>query len=146
MRMSKIQQGTSAVEGLLLTQYPVAKGLKVFGQPGADAVKSELQQLIQMDVIQPVKRSMLTNKEIDDSLAYLMFLKQKRTGKIKGRGCADGCKQRVYKTKEQTSAPTVTPEAIFLTGLIDAMEGRKIVALDIPGAFMQAKVDEKIHV
>ena len=36
-----------------------------------------------------------------------MFLKQKRCGKIKGRGYADGRKQRKYLTKDNRSAPTV---------------------------------------
>jgi len=75
-----------------------------------------------------------------------MFLKQKRCGKIKGRGCADGRKQRVYKTKEETSSPTIHVESLFLTSIIDALEGRKVVTLDIPGAFMQADIDELIHV
>ena len=44
-----------------------------------------------------------------------MFLKQKRCGKIKGRGCADRRKQRKYLTKEDKSAPTVSTEDIFLT-------------------------------
>jgi hypothetical protein len=44
-----------------------------------------------------------------------MFLKKKRCGKIKARGCADGRKQRLYKTKEETSAPTVSIESVMLT-------------------------------
>ena len=49
----------------------------------------------------------LTKTQKKAALKYLMFLKQKRCGKIKGRGCADGRKQRVYKTKEETSSPTI---------------------------------------
>ena len=51
-----------------------------------------------------------------------MFLKQKISGKIKGRGCADGRKQRKYLTKEDIILPTVATEALFLTCLIYAME------------------------
>mmetsp|Transcript_13155 Transcript_13155/g.17318 ORF Transcript_13155/g.17318 Transcript_13155/m.17318 type:complete len:119 (-) Transcript_13155:166-522(-) len=76
-----------------------------------------------------------------------MLLKQKRCGKLKGRGCIDGQKQRVYKSKdEETLYPTIHIESLFLTSIIDAMEGRKVVTLDIPGAFMQADIDELIHV
>ena len=74
-----------------------------------------------------------------------MFLKHKRCGKIKGRGCADGRKQRAYITKEESTAPTVSTEAVFLTALIDVMEGRNVVVLDVPGAFMQAEIDELVH-
>eukprot|EP00980_Cylindrotheca_fusiformis_P019025 scaffold6394_cov98-Cylindrotheca_fusiformis.AAC.1 len=75
-----------------------------------------------------------------------MFLKEKRSGKIKGRGCADGRKQRIYKTKEETSSPTISVEALFLSCLIDAIERRHVMVVDIPGAFMHADIDELIHV
>jgi hypothetical protein len=50
-----------------------------------------------------------------------MFLKEKRCGKIKGRGCADGCKQREYLSKEDTSSPTVAIESVFLSCVIDVV-------------------------
>ena len=37
-------------------------------------------------------------------------------------------------------------ESLFLTCLIDAMEERYVITCDIPGAFMQADIDELIHV
>eukprot|EP00957_Ditylum_brightwellii_P013871 1045515-Ditylum_brightwellii.AAC.1 len=35
---------------------------------------------------------------------------------------------------------------MFLTAIIDDMEGRDVAIVDIPGAFMQAKIDELVHV
>ena len=93
-----------------------------------------------------VRSSDLTRTQKHAALQYLMFLKQKRCGKVKGRGCADGRKQRVYKTKEDTSSPTISVEALFLTCLIDAMEDRSVATCDVPGAFMQVDIDEQIHV
>ena len=66
-----------------------------------------------------------------------MFLKKKRNGDIKGRGCAGGRPQRLYKTKEETSSPTAATESIFITLLLDAQEGRDVTVVDIPGAFLQ---------
>ena len=74
-----------------------------------------------------------------------MYLKQKRCGRIKGRGCADGRKQRLYKTNEETSSPTVSTEALFLSSLTDAEEERKAVTVDIPGTFMHSDMDELVH-
>ena len=71
-----------------------------------------------------------------------MFLKKKRCGKIKGRGCADGRKQRLYMSKDDVSSPTVSTEALLLTCLIDAMEKRDVVTVDIPDAFMQSDMDD----
>ena len=75
-----------------------------------------------------------------------MFLKQKRCGKIKGRGCTDVRKQRKYLTKDDTSAPTVATEALFLTCIIDATENQIVATVDRHGAFMQVDMeDETVH-
>jgi hypothetical protein len=88
---------------------------------------------------------MLTRQEKQRSLQYLMFLKQKRCGRIKGQGCANGRKQRINKTKEETRAPTVSVESLFLSCVIDAKERQKVVTCDIPRAFMRADIDEVLH-
>jgi hypothetical protein len=85
-----------------MTQHSVKKGLRLFGDAGKEAVFSEMQQLHKMEVIEPKMANMLTRQEKQVSLHYLMFLKQKRCGRIKGRGCADGRKQRLYdKTRNE---------------------------------------------
>jgi hypothetical protein len=48
-----------------------------------------------------------------------MYLKEKRNGILKARGCADGRKQSLYKTKDKTSAPTVSTESLFLPDVDD---------------------------
>jgi transcription elongation factor Elf1 len=75
-----------------------------------------------------------------------MFLKEKRCGTIKGRGCADGRKQRLYKTKEETSLPTVKNKALFLSCIIKAVEQRNVLVCNMPGAFMQADINKLVHV
>jgi hypothetical protein len=85
-------------------------------------VVKELKQLDYLDVIQPVDKKELSREERQRALNYHMFLKEKRCGKIKARGCADGRKQRLYKSKEETSSPTVSSEALFLTLAINAQE------------------------
>ena len=65
----------------------------------------------------------LTPEQRSEALGYLMFLKRKRCGKVKGRGCADGRKQRAYISKEEAASPTVSTEAVFLTAVIDALKG-----------------------
>ena len=127
-------------------QMSMKKGLKVFGEPGYAAVKKEMQQLHDRKVMQPVDRKDLSPSQKKEALGYLMFLKKKRCGAIKGRGCADGRKQRAYITKEESTSPTVSTEAVFLTAVVDAWENRKVAVLDVPGAFMQVEMDELVHV
>ena len=127
-------------------QMSLKAGLRTFGDDGLKAVEKEMRQLHDRSVMRPVHKGCLTVEQRREALAYLMFLKRKRCGKIKGRGCADGCKQRAYITKEDSTAPTVSTEAVFLTAVIDAMEGWNVVVLNVPGAFMQADIDELVHV
>ena len=51
-----------------------------------------------------------------------MFLKQKRTGQIKGRGCADGRKQSLHTPNDDASSPTVATESVLLSCVIDEKE------------------------
>ena len=74
-----------------------------------------------------------------------MFLKQKRTGRIKRRGCADGCKQCLHTPKDDASSPTVATESVLLSCVIDPKERRDVATVDIPGAFMQGDQDETVH-
>jgi hypothetical protein len=41
--------------------------------------------------------------------------------------------------------PTVAIELVMLSCVIDAKEGRDVATVDIPGAFMQADMDELVH-
>ena len=81
-----------------------------------------------------------------ESLSYLMFLKRKRSGKIKGRGCADGRKQREHITRAESSSPTLSTPALMATCLLDAIEGRFVATIDIPGAFLQATMDDEVWI
>ncbi len=141
-----VADGVTDVAPLATAQMNIEQGIKVFGEAGIAAVKSELQQLHERKVIRPVHQQNLTMEQSKDAVAYLMFLKRKRCGKVKGRGCADGRKQRSYVTREDAASPTVSTEAIFITALIDAFENREVAIIDVPGAFMQADMDEEVYV
>ena len=72
-----------------------------------------------------------------------MYLKEKRDGKVKGRGCADRRPQRLYTNKIKTTSPTTALTAIMLTCMIDAFEKRDVATGDIPGAFLQTKMPKE---
>lgn len=76
----------TAAEALVFVteQMSAKKGLKVFGNAGAEAIMSELQQLLYRKVMVGRKPADLSRKQKQAALKYLMFLKQKRCGKIKG--------------------------------------------------------------
>ena len=129
----------------VLTQYTLKKGLQVFGPPGVEAVYKELQQLHERKVGEPRDATTLSTMQKKNPLGYLMFLKQKRTGQIKGRGCADGRKQHLNTPKDDASSPTVATESVLLSCVIDAKERQDVATVDILGAFMQGDQDETVH-
>jgi hypothetical protein len=133
---------------LATPQMSMKRGLKVFGQDGVAAVGKEIKQLHDLKVGKPKRSADLTAEQRKESLGYLMFLKRKKKGDVKARGCADGRKQRAYTDKDEANAPTIATEAVFLTAVIDAMEARCVAVMDVPGAFMQADMpeDEMTHV
>jgi hypothetical protein len=61
---------------------------------------------MQKNVTEPKSAGMMTQADKSAARQYLM-LKRRRSGVIKGRGYADGRKQRAYMPKEYASAPTV---------------------------------------
>ena len=89
---------TQSTEATLATpQMPIRRGLKLLGSQGISAVKAELQQLHDLKVMEA--KPLNTTQEWE-ALGYLMFLKRKRSGKIKARGCADGWPQQAYIPQE----------------------------------------------
>ena len=133
------------IDGVVHTQHYIHQGLKLFGKAGEDAITTELKQLHLRQVLEPMYGDSLTVKEKEDALPYLMFLKKKHTGQIKGRGCADGRRQRIYMQKEDTSLPTVAIESLFISAMLDALERHDVATVDIPGAFMQADMVGNVH-
>ena len=95
-------------------------------------------------MVKPVNASTLTPLEKYKYLPAVNLIKEKFSGELKGRTCADGSRQRKYlKEDESVASPTIALESLIMTMLIDTYEGRDIGIFDIPGAFLQAKLAPK---
>jgi hypothetical protein len=81
--------------------------------------------------------SELTVEQQTKILQSHMFIGQKRTGETKARMVAGGNTQRGHVTKEESSSPTVSTEAVILTLIVNAHKGRDVAVIDIPNAFIQ---------
>jgi hypothetical protein len=128
-----------------MTQYSLKKGFKKFPKKAEAVVTKELLQLHMKDAFAPMNGAELTDAQKKAALKYLMFLKEKRDGSIKGRACADGRKQREGYTKSDATSPTVSLEVVILTATKDAFEGRDVAIVDVPGAFLTADSDEVVY-
>ena len=70
----------------------------------------------------------------------LIFLVHKQDGLIKASVCANGSTQREYISKEDATSPTVSTEAVMVTGVIESKQGRDILMANIPNAFVQTNI------
>ena len=105
---SVIQHYGNLKATLSTPQYGFQKGLKEFKELGYEATIKELDKnLIGKNVMDMLPSKSITHDMMKILLAYLMFLRRKRCGKIKARGCADGRSQREYITKLEPSSPCV---------------------------------------
>ena len=125
----------------LLVTYSLKKGLEKFGDRGKEATLKEMKQMHDRDCFDPIHKQELNDIKRSRTLESLIFLAEKKSGTIKARHCANGSTQRDYMTREDTSSPTVSTEAVMLTAVIEAEEQRDIATCDIPNAFIQTELN-----
>ena len=121
-------------------QYLVQNGYVKFGQKGSEAALKELDQLHKRSCFTPIDPKDMTASEKKKAQVALMFVTQKRDGRVKGRLVYNGKPTREWYSREEAASPTVTLESIMLTSIIDAKEGRDVMTADIPNAFIQAQL------
>ena len=64
---------------------------------------------------------------------------------MKGRGSADGRPQQEHITKEESSSPTVSLYALMGLCSMHAMDRRKVMTVNLPGAFLQGNWPQDEH-
>ena len=109
----------------------------VWGKGGGSNIK-EYKQLNDINIFPPGNPANLMDKQKTDELHAINFIKEKWCGKIKGRTCVDGSKQRSYIPKQETSSPAIGLEAFFASLLIDLFEDRSVQMFDVTGAYLHA--------
>ncbi len=71
----------------IMTQYNLKPGLQKFGARGASAAVKKLTQLHIMDTWTLLEVSKLSREQQMCAISLRMFLKEKRTGDVKGQAC-----------------------------------------------------------
>ena len=102
----------------------------MFGEPGREAAKAEMRQLHKRTAFTPIHPEEMSAAKRRKTLESLIFLVQKRDGRIKARTCANGSVQRGWMSKDEAASPTAAVESILLTAVIDAAEERCVATVD----------------
>ena len=84
----------------------------------------------------------LTSKECKRAIESLIHVKQKWTGELKGRNCADGGPMRATTKPEDAASPTAFSESVILMAVIEAEERRDVMTVDTPNAFVQTELEK----
>ena len=92
---------------------------------------------MQRECWEPIHIKNMTELERERAQDAMMLLAEKNSREIKGRCVYKGNGTRNWLTREDTSSPTASLGAIFVTCVIDDYEGRDVMSLDIPNAFIQ---------
>ena len=142
MMKLKERDSLTTAEYQNVVTYSLKKGIAKFGEEGRASALKEMKQLHDRECFAPIDSKTLTPTEKKRALESLIFLVQKRDGKIKTRHCANGNPQRKWMDKDEVSSPTVSTDSLFITSAIEAAEGREVATGDIPNAFIQTDLDE----
>jgi hypothetical protein len=130
------------VFGYIMNQMTAKAGLRKYGKDAEIALMKEFAQLENLNVYEPLDVNTLTGEQKRGALRAINLIKEKRDGRIKGRTVADGRPQRTLYDKSQTASPTVSTDALILSILVDAHEGRDVATADVAGAYLKADMDD----
>lgn len=139
-------EAKEAVFGYTMNQMTATAGIKKHGQAAVDAIFKEFAQLDDKSVFEPVDAATLNRAQKKAALRSVNLIKEKRSGELKGRSCADGSSQRNLYTKEETASPTISTDALMLTLSIDAHENRDVATADVVGAYLHASMPDYVLV
>ena len=101
-----------------------------------------MKQLHNRTVFEPVKLAELTDQERRRTMKSLIFLVENRDKTVKARTCANGSTQREYIDREDAASPTAITDSILITSVIDTKQGRDVMTVDVPNAFVQTEIDQ----
>ena len=125
-----------------IQQYYITKGLKLFKEDGEEAAIKELEMMLRRNCFSPVHVEDMSESEKRKAADAMLLLAQKNDDSIKGRMVFKGSQTRDWISREEASSPTASHEALCSTCVIDAHEGRDMMSLDIPNAFIQTPMEQ----
>jgi hypothetical protein len=122
--------------------------MKALRKHGREGTKALVKELMQVDDLGTIRGAHLTPAAMKRAITSLVFFKEKylSTGqfdKLKARIVAGGHQQdrTVYDSKD-ISSPTVSTECVYMIAGIAAMERRKVITVDIAGAYLKGSFKE----
>ena len=128
------------------SQYGFQKGLNIFGNDSYQASKDKIKKnLLRRGCIDMVSTYNVTFDIRKKALGYLVFLKRKPSGKMKGKGYVNRHPRQEYIGKEESKSPTVLLYLLMISCVMGTLDERKVITVDIPGVFLQGDCPQDKH-
>ena len=133
------------VHGMSFAQrYSYKKGAEILGENARRGAHDEVEQMHKRNAFEPIHVKNMTATEKRKAQMGLMLIEQKEGKQAKGSLVYNGKPTREWLSREDTSSPTVSQEGLHITLAIDAKEGRDVMPADIPNAFIQTRMRDKV--
>ncbi|GAX19772.1 hypothetical protein FisN_3Hu001, partial [Fistulifera solaris] len=139
MNMKQLQK---IIFGRVFAQLTAKAAIKLYGEDAVQALMKEFAQLDDLEVFMAMRAENLTRAQKKSALRAINLVTKKRDGRIKGRTVADGSVQKDMYDKSQTASPTVSTDALLLSLIVDAHEGRDVAIADVVGAYLKANMKD----
>jgi len=125
------------------------RALEKYGSKGVTTALDELRQLHEFRTWDAVKTSTLSKEQRRRIIQSSLFFKEKffadgSFDKLKARLVAGGHMQdkSLY---DDLSSPTVNLASVFMVACVAARNGDHVMAIDVTGAYLNAKVKDEVH-
>ena len=128
---------------ILFQTYNLRQGLNQFGKEGLKAVQNKMKQLHERNVFKPIHPYKLTKEERSKTMENLIFLTEKKDGRIKVRPCGNGSIRHAYIPKDDAASLTASTESAVITSTIEAKQNRDVITADITNAFVQTDIENE---
>jgi len=150
LRANRVKPGTYTRReyGYHLTHEEAVSRL---GKAASVSIVKEVKQLLERKSWHPIMLEDLTQDERKKVIPSKLFVKVKHKpsgafDKVKSRLVAGGHRQDKSLYKDKTCSPTVSTCSVFLIATIAHKEGRAVATVDVPGAYLNAKIPESTRV
>ena len=120
----------------IVTQMMAEKGIKKHGERVIKALLKEFAQLNDFNTFNPLDPTSLSPQLNCEAFRTINLIKEKQGG------CVDGRPQQKEISKEESTSPTCSNEALMLTMVIAAHEGSDVATANIQRAYLHIKMDK----
>ncbi len=138
--LAQLEPDHAFLSNVTMTQSSVKAGPYKLGNGSSTAIFQELAQLCLHDTFEPLHQMNLLSVVHRSALESHLFLKENCDANVKACMVAGVNKLRSTRDKIASHSPTAVLESVMLTAVINAAEGQNVAIVNIPNAFVQAKL------